>query len=107
MGLYGFMEGQTPSRASADLPAEAPAGQGHLAQMLAGDFYPLRCLPGPIKDNQGNVILADGVALEQLGPGSVPALGRRCTTCMYWWAEGVTGRAASAGVSISTAARGL
>ena len=45
---------------------------------------------GPIMDNQGNEILAEGEMLEQVDLDQFPHLpGATCETCMYWWADGI------------------
>ena len=91
MGLYGFMEGQTLQPGVADLPAEdLQLVRDTLAAALAGDFNRFDVFKGPISDNQGNVILADGVSLEQLDLDGFAVFGSPCQTCMYWWAEGIT-----------------
>ena len=58
--------------------------------MLAGEFTRFDVFKGPITDNQGNVILADGVSLEQTRSGWFPQFGSACKTCMYWWNENIT-----------------
>ncbi len=91
MGLYGFMEGQTPQPGVEDLPpADVQLVRDTLAAALAGDFDRFDVFKGEILDNQGNVILADGVSLEQLDLDGFAEFGSPCQTCMYWWAEGVT-----------------
>jgi basic membrane protein A len=91
LGLYGFMEGQTPPPGFNDLPAEdQQLIRDTVAAALAGDFDRFDVFTGPITDNQGNTILEAGQSLEQIdldcfAGGEVP-----CQTGMYWWAEGVT-----------------
>jgi basic membrane protein A len=92
MGLYGFMEGETPQPGVADLPEEdLQLVRDTLAQMLAGEFDRFDVFAGPITDNQGNEILAEGESLEQSDLDQFPpgAPGNECETCMYWWADGV------------------
>jgi basic membrane protein A len=92
MGLYGFMEGETPQPGVADLPEEdVQLVRDTLAQMLAGEFDRFDVFAGPIIDNQGNEVLAEGETLEQSDLDQFPpgAPGNECETCMYWWAEGV------------------
>ena len=50
--------------------------------------------PGPIVDNTGKELLADGEKLEQSDLDQFPpgAPGAECTTCMYWWNEGITAK---------------
>lgn len=91
MGLFGFMEGQTPQPGIADLPAEdVQLVRDTLAAALSGDFDRFDVFKGPIFDNQGNMILADGVSLEQLDLDGFAEFGSPCETCMYWWADGIT-----------------
>ncbi len=91
MGLYGFMEGQTPQPGIADLPEEdVQLVRDTLSAALAGEFNRFDVFKGPIYDNQGNLILEDGVSLEQLDLDGFAEFGSPCETCMYWWAEGVT-----------------
>lgn len=93
MGLYGFMEGETPQPGVTDLPAEdVQLVRDTLAQMLAGEFDRFDVFAGPITDNQGNVILAEGAQLVQADLDQFPpgAEGNPCGVCMHWWAEGVT-----------------
>jgi len=91
LGLYGFMDGQTPQPGIADLPAEdVQMVKDTLAKMLAGTFNRFDVFAGPIKDNKGNIVVPDGAKIEQIdidcfAGGSVP-----CKTGMYWWADGIT-----------------
>jgi len=92
MGLYGFMEGETPQPGLAELPEEdIQLVRDTLAAMLAGDFDRFDVFAGPITDNEGNVILAEGETLEQADLDQFPpgAPGSECSVCMYWWAEGI------------------
>jgi basic membrane protein A len=91
LGVYGFMEGQTLQPGAADLPAEdLQMIRDTLDKALAGEFTRFDVFKGPIKDNQGNTILEDGVSLEQVDLDGFKEFGSPCNTCMYWWAEGVT-----------------
>ncbi|NQU31485.1 MAG: BMP family ABC transporter substrate-binding protein, partial [Anaerolineae bacterium] len=91
MGLYGFMEGETMQPGVVDLPAEDLAMiKDTLAAMLAGEFTRFDVFKGPITDNQGNVILEDGVSLEQIDLDGFAQFGVPCETCMYWWNENIT-----------------
>ncbi len=91
MGLYGFMEGQEPTPGIADLPEEdVQLVKDTLAAMLAGEFDRFDVFAGPITDNQGNVILAEGEQLEQADLEFFSYMdGAECEVCMNWWAEGV------------------
>jgi len=93
MGLYGFMDGQTPQKGIADLPAaDVTKVKDTLAKMLAGQFGRFDVFAGPIKDNAGKEILAAGAKLQQSDLDQFPpgAPGNECTVCMYWWADGIT-----------------
>jgi basic membrane protein A and related proteins len=91
MGLFGFMEGEEMQPGVAELPAEDLAlVSDTLAAMLAGEFDRFDVFSGPITDNQGNQVLAEGESLEQLDLDGFAEFGSECTTCMYWWNENVT-----------------
>jgi basic membrane protein A len=93
MGLYGFMEGETPQPGIADLPeADVQLVRDTLAKMLAGEFDRFDVFAGPITDNQGNVVLAEGAQLVQADLDQFPpgAEANPCTVCMRWWADGIT-----------------
>ena len=91
LGLYGFMDGETPQPGVADLPEEdLTLIRDTLAKMLAGEFTRFDVFKGPITDNQGNLVLADGVSLEQADLDGFAQFGSPCKTCMYWWNENVT-----------------
>lgn len=86
MGLYGFMEGQELTAGMADLPqADLDLIRETFDAAMAGDFDRFDVFKGPITDNQGNQVLADGVSLEQLDLDGFSQFGSPCTTCMYWW----------------------
>ena len=91
MGLYGFMEGEELMPGLADLPeADLQMVRDLLDQMAKGEFTRFDLFKGPITDNQGNVVLPEGKAMEQIdidcfAGGEVP-----CTVGMYWWNENIT-----------------
>jgi basic membrane protein A len=91
MGLLGFMEGEEMMPGTAELPAEdLELIQTTMDQMLAGEFTRFDVFKGPIVDNQGNVVLEDGVSLEQADLDGFAQFGSECEVCMYWWNENVT-----------------
>jgi basic membrane protein A len=91
LGLYGFMEGETLQPGLVDLPAEDLAlVRDTLDKMLKGEFTRFDVFAGPITDNQGNVVLAEGETLEQLDLDGFSQFGSPCKTCMYWWNENIT-----------------
>ncbi|HEY3229653.1 MAG TPA: hypothetical protein VGJ87_10555, partial [Roseiflexaceae bacterium] len=90
LGLYGFMEGQTPTKGVSELPPEVlQTVKDTLAKMQKGEFTRFDVFAGPIKDNQGKEIVPAGAKLaqpdlDQFDPKS------GCKFCMHWWAEGIT-----------------
>ncbi len=91
MGLLGFMEGDEPRPGFEGLPEEdMQLIQDTLAQMLAGEFDRFDVFSGPITDNQGNLVLAEGESLEQIDLDGFAQFGSPCETCMYWWNENIT-----------------
>ncbi len=91
LGLFGFMEGETPQPGVEGLPEEdVQLIRDTLAKMLAGEFTRFDVFKGPITDNQGNLVLAEGVSLEQADLDGFAQFGSPCTTCMYWWNENIT-----------------
>ena len=91
LGLFGFMEGETPMPGVDGLPEEdLTLIRDILAKMLAGEFTRFDVFSGPITDNQGNVVLAEGESLEQLDLDGFAQFGSACTTCMYWWNQNIT-----------------
>ena len=88
MGLLGFMEGETLQPGAAELPEEDLARINEtLDAMLAGEFTRFDVFEGPITDNQGAVILADGEKLEQ---ADLEFFDGECEVCMFWWNENIT-----------------
>ena len=95
MGLLGFMEGETPRKGVEDLPkADVQLVKDTLAKMLAGEFNRFDVFAGPITDNTGKQLLAEGEKLEQSDLDQFPpgAPGNECKTCMYWWDEGIVAK---------------
>jgi basic membrane protein A len=91
LGLYGFMEGEELPPGVASLPPEViQQVRDILAQMLAGEFTRFDVFKGPIKDNKGNVVLEDGVSLEQFDLDQFKEWNPDVKIGMYWWAEGIT-----------------
>jgi len=92
MGLFGFMEGETPQPGIKDLPAEdVQLVKETLAKMLTGEFTRFDVFAGPIKDNTGKEILAAGEKLEQADLDQFPGDTATCKTCMHWFADGIEG----------------
>jgi basic membrane protein A len=93
MGLFGFMDGETPQPGIADLPPEdVQLVRDTLAKMLSGEFDRFDVFSGEILDNKGNVVVPAGEKMEQADLDQFPpgAPGLECQYCMYWWADGIT-----------------
>ncbi len=93
LGLYGFMEGQTPQPGVNDLPAEdVQLVKDTLAKMLKGEFTRFDVFAGPITDNAGKTIVPAGEKMQQADLDQFPpgAPGLECKYCMFWWADGIT-----------------
>jgi basic membrane protein A len=94
IGLFGFMEGQTPQPGIKDLPAaDVQMVKDTLAKMLKGEFTRFDVFTGPITDNTGKQVLAAGQKLVQADLDQFPpgATGNPCTVCMQWFAQGING----------------
>lgn len=93
LGLYGFMEGQTPQPGIADLPeADVQLIKDTLAAMLAGEMTRFDIFSGPIIDNQGNVVIEEGLSfkfsdIDQFAHLAPPEL--EVEYGMYWWNENI------------------
>jgi hypothetical protein len=94
MGLFGFMDGEGPQPGIADLPAaDVQKVKDTLATMLESDTARFDIVfNGPIVDNTGMELLPAGQKLQQADLDQFPpgAPGSECTTCMYWWNDGIT-----------------
>ncbi len=93
LGLYGFMQGQTPQPGVASLPAQdVELVKEILAEMLSGKITRFDVFSGPIVDNQGKTVVPAGEKMEQSDLDQFPpgAPGLECKYCMYWWADGIT-----------------
>lgn len=90
LGLYGFMPGETLTPGAAELPAQVLTDvRNLLGKMQRGEFTRFDVFTGPIKDNQGNLVVPEGEKMTQFDLEQFPADGLGCTYCMHWWAEGV------------------
>lgn len=91
MGLSGFGEGEELMPGTASIPAEDLALiQETYAKFLSGELDRFDVFKGPITDNQGNLVLAEGVSLKQEDLDGFAQFGAPCETCMYWWNENIT-----------------
>jgi basic membrane protein A and related proteins len=94
MGLFGFMDGETPQPGIKDLPAaDVQMVKDTLAKMLAGQFGRFDVFSGPINDNTGKVYVPAGEKLSQPDLDQFPpgADGNPCKYCMRWFVEGIHG----------------
>jgi len=77
-----------------DLPAEdLQLVRDELAKFLSGEKTRFDVFTGPITDNQGNVVLAEGESLRQVDLDCFAnAEGAPCAdgVGMYWWNQNVT-----------------
>jgi basic membrane protein A len=98
VGFYGFMPGQTPQPG---VPADViPLVQAKLADMLAGKFTVQDVFRGPIKDNTGKIVIAEGQTLTTedlfgIDAATIQSMGltgrTACKVCMNWLADGIQG----------------
>ena len=71
-----------------------PEVRAVLQAMQSGEFTRFNIFTGPIRDNQGNLVVPTGVSLTQSDlEGIDPELGAQlerpgCAICMHWLAEG-------------------
>ncbi len=89
VGLLGFMVGEVPA---AGIPkAVLPEVRFVLDEMLQGRLDRFSLFTGPIRNNQGELVVAAGVSLTQSDlEGLRGVLGRpACTICMSWLVEGI------------------
>lgn len=89
LGLWGFMEGQTPQKGVPE--SVIPEVRAVLADALAGKFDRFSVFSGPITDNKGNVVIPAGEKfsqgdIDQFAPG---APGFPAKYGMYWWNQNV------------------
>lgn len=93
LGLVGFMPGQEPLPG---VPEDVIDDVRELLdQMLAGEIDRFDIFTGPIYDNQGEIVVPEGVTLTQsdlegIDEATAAQTGREpCTICMLWLVEGV------------------
>jgi len=94
LGLYGFMDGQTPQPGIADLPEEdVQLVRDTLAKFLSGEMNRFDVFEGEIIDNQGNVVIGAGDRMEQADMDQFPpgAEGLECNYCMHWFNQNILG----------------
>lgn len=93
VGVYGLMPGQELTPGQQELkdayPEEWAKIEETLAKFMSGDADRFTIFTGPITDNQGNVVLADGQTIEQADIDCFAEWGT-CTVGMHWWNQNVT-----------------
>ena len=94
MGLFGFMDGETP-QPGRRRPAgrRRPDGQGHARQDAGRRVRPVRRLRRPDQRQHRQAAPAGRREARAGRPRPVPArrTRHRVHDCMYWWNEGITG----------------
>lgn len=93
LGLFGFMEGEELMPGVVGLPEEdLQLIRTELAKFLSGEMTRFDVFKGPITDNQGNVVLAEGESLRQVDLDCFEGPGAPCEggVGMYWWNQNVT-----------------
>ena len=94
LGLYGFMEGETPQPGIADLPEEdVQLVRDLLSKFMSGELNRFDVFEGEINDNQGNVVIGPGERMEQADMDQFPpgAEGLECNYCMHWFNQNILG----------------
>mgnify|MGYP001308332206 FL=1 len=71
-----------------------PTVRERLEAMKKGTWTRFDLFKGPIRDNQGNVVLEAGQTLTQEDLEGIKGIPGRtdCTTCMNWLVDGIVGR---------------
>lgn len=91
MGLFGFGEAEEFMPGVASLPeVDLALIRDIYAKFLSGELDRFDVFSGPITDNQGNLVLAEGESLKQEDLDGFAQFGSPCETCMYWWNENIT-----------------
>ena len=86
LGLKGFEDGASPAPGVPE--GVVPLVRAKLAEMKAGKLTRFDLFAGPLKDNQGKVVLPEGKRMSQEDLEGLPG----CTVCMRWLAEGIVGQ---------------
>ena len=91
MGLFGFGEDEELMPGVASIPEEDLAMiKETYMKFLSGELDRFDVFSGPITDNQGNLVVPEGVSLKQEDLDGFKEFGSECETCMYWWNENIT-----------------
>jgi len=93
VGIFGMMEGQELTPGMAEIKEQAPEDwaliEETLAKLVSGEMDRFDVFAGPITDNQGNVVLAEGEMMDHADIDCFSVWGT-CEVGMYWWNENVT-----------------
>lgn len=91
MGLFGFGEDEELMPGVASIPDEDLAMiKETYMKFLSGELNRFDVFSGPITDNQGNLVVPEGVSLKQEDLDGFKEFGSECETCMYWWNENIS-----------------
>ena len=91
MGLFGFGEDEELMPGVASIPDEDLAMiKETYMKFLSGELDRFDVFSGPITDNQGNLVVPEGVSLKQEDLDGFKEFGSECETCMYWWNENIS-----------------
>lgn len=91
MGLFGFGEDEELMPGVASIPEEDLAMiKETYMKFLSGELDRFDVFSGPITDNQGNLVVPEGVSLKQEDLDGFKEFGSECETCMYWWNENIS-----------------
>ena len=91
MGLFGFGEDEELMPGVASIPEEDLAMiKETYMKFLSGELNRFDVFSGPITDNQGNLVVPEGVSLKQEDLDGFKEFGSECETCMYWWNENIS-----------------
>ena len=92
MGIFGMMEGEELTPGQKELkeafPEEWAMVEDTLAKFLSGEYNRFTLFSGPIKDNQGNMVMEAGQSMVQADIDCFAAWGT-CEVGMYWWNENI------------------
>ena len=91
MGLFGFGADEELMPGAASIPeADLALITETYEKFLSGEMDRFDVFSGPITDNQGNLVVAEGQSLKQEDLDGFKEFGSPCETCMYWWNQNIT-----------------
>lgn len=90
LGLVGFMEGEELPKGLQDMPEEAlEYVRNYIADLEAGKIDRFDLFAGPIVDNKGNTVIAEGEKMEDSDLDTFDCSEMGCKYGMHWWADGI------------------